>query len=386
MKIIIAPNALKGSLTAAEAAAAMAKGIARISTSIDVVQVPVADGGDGTLAVLASMLPMERHYGTVSGPNGELITAAYLFEPKQKLAVIEMAQVAGLALLGGQKNAALKATTEGFGQLLGMALDQGARRIILGVGGSATTDAGVGLLSALGARFFDKKGRLLLGEGLSLGLIDSVDLRELDKRLASCEIQVLCDVTNPVLGKQGAVRIFAPQKGATADEVEILDAGMENFIQLLEYKLGMTISTVAGGGAGGGIGASLFATLGAELLPGADTILGMLKFDELICDADLVITAEGQLDSQTCAGKVPAIVASRADKQEIPCIVIAGSIPSQQVDELPSGFTAAFSLCSCPMDLSVAMTNASSLLTHAAEQVVRCFAANGSTIYHESKY
>ena len=357
----------------------MAEGIARISTSIDVVQVPVADGGDGTLDVLGRVQPMETHYGTVSGPNGALITVAYLFDPKQKLAVIEMAQVSGLALLGGQKNEILKATTEGFGQLIGMAMNLGAKHFILGVGGSATTDAGVGLLSALGARFFDKKARLLLGESLSLGLIDSFDLSELDKRLASCEIQVLCDVTNPVLGKHGAVRVFAPQKGATADEVEILDSGMENFIQLLEYKLGMNISSVAGGGAGGGVGASLFATLGAELLPGADTVLGMLKFDELICDADLVITAEGRLDSQTRAGKAPSMVASRANKQAIPCIVLAGSIPSLQADELPSGFTAAFSLCSCPMDLSVAMTNAPSLLTNAAEQVVRCFTANGST-------
>lgn len=340
MKILLAPNALKGSLTAGEAAAAMAEGVrqARREAGLDrdavrPLVLPVSDGGDGLVEVLHLALGGEIRRVTVHGPligpgEPEHIESSFLQLPERGLAVIEMAAASGLALVPEQDRDPTRTTTRGTGELIAAALDQGARHLAVGLGGSSTVDGGIGAAAALGARFLDHDGRPLEPVGASLGKIRRIDLSDLDPRLP-LHLEALCDATNPLWGPDGAARVYGPQKGATPEQVEALEAGLANLVERIREdvgeELGRTIPTLPGAGAAGGLGAGLAAFLGAELVPGAERVLEWIGFDEHLEKADLVLTAEGRLDESTLRyGKAPAVVARRAREAGVPCFVLAG--------------------------------------------------------------
>jgi glycerate kinase len=375
LKIVVAPNALKGSLGAAAAAQAMSAGVRLAAPAAEVVQVPVADGGDGLLEVLGSGRDLERIPCSVTGPLGCPVDAAVLYAADRQLAVIEMATAAGLALLPPTGLDPMQATTFGVGELLQLALDRGAQHIILGIGGSATSDGGTGLARALGARFLDAHGNDLPGNAAALTRIRRINLEALDPRLAQVRIDVICDVDNPLLGTAGAARVFAPQKGASPAQVEAIEAGLENLADLVEQQLGRDIRGLRGGGAAGGLGAGLAALLQADLRPGAELVLELAGFEAALTGASLVVTAEGRLDSQTVHGKAPAAVARLAQRHGIPCIAIAGSLGTGLAPLQDAGISACFSLCPGPLALETAMQEAAPLLTRVCEQAVRCFLA-----------
>ena len=375
MKIVIAPNALKGSLTAGEAAQALASGIRRALPTADLVLLPVADGGDGFTEVLADALDAVPCHCSVRGPVGQSVNATFLYSERSRTAVIEMAAAAGLILLDSKRLAPMTANTRGVGELILAALDRGAERIILGIGGSATVDGGTGMAQSLGARFIDAHDRLVDPGGGSLIEIATIDFENLDPRIEKTEFQVVCDVNNPLLGDYGAARVFGPQKGATQQQVAELEAGLEHFASLLDTQLNIDVRAIPGAGAAGGLGGGSLAFLGAELQPGAELVLDLLDFDKVLNGADLVITAEGQLDGQTAAGKAPAAVAGRARAAGIPCIAIAGSLGADTEDLADAGIDAAVSLCRGPVSLEYAMTNAAQLMEATATQVITTFCA-----------
>ena len=375
MKIVVAPNALKGSLGAVAAAQAMSAGVRLAAPAAEVVQVPVADGGDGLLEVLGAGTELERIPCRVTGPLGSPVDSALLYAADRRLAIIEMATAAGLALLPSSGLDPMQATTFGVGELLQLALDHGAQHLILGIGGSATSDGGTGLARALGARFLDADGGELPGNAASLQHINRIDLERLDPRLAQVRIDVICDVDNPLLGAAGAARVFAPQKGASPEQVEAIEAGLENLANLVEQQLGQDVRNLRGGGAAGGLGAGLVAFLQAELRPGAALVLELTGFEASLDGASLVLTAEGRLDGQTAPGKAPAAVAGLANRHGSPCIALAGSLGPDLQALQAAGMTACFSLCPGPLDLDTAMQQAAPLLTRTCEQAVRCFLA-----------
>jgi glycerate kinase len=347
VKILLAPNALKGSLTAGEAAAAMAEGVRQACREVGTtrktvrgLQLPVSDGGDGLIEVLQRVLGGETRRVTVHGPlaeTGRTVEAPVLWFGQRRLAVIEIATASGLTRIPRPRRDPSRATTLGTGELLAAALDLGARHVAVGLGGSATVDGGIGAAAALGARFLDRHGRPVEPVGGSLGQIRRIDLSGLDPRLREngrtggepLRIEALCDVTNPLLGPEGAARVYGPQKGATPEQVEALEAGLANLVERIredvDEELGEALPTLPGAGAAGGLGVGLRAFLGSELVPGAERVLDWIGFDEHLRDADLVLTAEGRLDEPTVRyGKAPAVVARRAREAGVPCFVFAG--------------------------------------------------------------
>ncbi len=372
MKIVVAPNALKGSLDAAEAAEAMCLGISRALPDAEIQTIPVADGGDGLIKALAAPLAAERINHTVTGPLGTPTKAVFLYAAERRLAIIEMAQASGLALLEPAQLDALSASSIGTGQLIGAALDRGCKHIVLGIGGSATTDGATGLATALGIHFENEKGERISTSGANLHHIQHIDFSELDNRLLDVRLEVACDVDNLLLGDQGAAHVYAPQKGASPDEVHQLEDGLRHLSGLLEKHTGRDISSLPGGGAAGGAGAGLVALFGATLKPGAQLVLELLEVEQAIEQADLVLTCEGQLDYQTRFGKAPAAVASLAQKYRVPCIAIAGSLDESAYRLHDAGFDALFSLCPGPVSLQQAVENAARYLAQTTEQVIRC--------------
>lgn len=378
MKIIIAPNALKGCLTAAEAAQALARGVARAAPNLEIMQIPVADGGDGLAEVLISALHGVQQTVVVSGPLGDPVSATFCHVPARRLAAIEMATASGLALLAQDQLNPLQTTTRGTGELIRAALELSASHLIVGIGGSATNEGGIGMATALGARFLDGNGHPVQPVGGALLQIERIDLSGLDPRLATTRIEVICDVDNPLLGERGAARVYGPQKGAAPDQVEKLEAGLAHLADVIERDLGFKVRELPGAGAAGGLGAGLKAFLGAELRRGVDLVLDLVGLDEPLGDADLVLTAEGQIDFQTAFGKAPAGVAERARAHGVPCIAIAGSV-GHGLDALHDlGVNAVFSLCPGPMSLEQAMAAGGDYLSAVAEQAVRAFLAGRS--------
>ncbi len=374
-KIILAPNALKGSCTAAAAAAAMARGIAYARPDAELVELPVADGGDGLAEVLSEVLGGEQRTFTVTGPRFAPLEATLVWSPSQRTAIIEMALASGLALLATAERDATATTTLGTGQLMRAALDLGAARIIIGLGGSATNDGGIGMAQALGWRFPDASGRAVEPIGGRLSDIARIDAAAKDPRLDQVRIDAVCDVDNPLTGRHGAAQVYAPQKGASPAQVATLDAGLTHLAALIERDLGLQVAALPGAGAAGGIGAGLVAFAGASLRPGAELVLDLLELDRHLDGADLVLTAEGRIDHQTARGKAPAAVAARAKARKIPCIAIAGSIGEDIGTLHDCGIDAVFSLCRGPMSLEEAQAKADALLADAAEHAVRAFFA-----------
>ena len=325
MKVVVAPNAFKGSLTASQAAAAMALGVRDVFPEADVIEVPVADGGDGTVEALVSALRGDYLAADVEGPLGDPVLATYGLTDHGHMGVVELASASGMTLIGANRLDPRKASTFGFGQLLQAVRSAGAGKVIAGIGGSATNDGGAGMGQALGYRLLDAAGHDLPRGGAALARLDRIDAAGFDRGWQNVSVEVACDVTNPLTGPQGASAVYGPQKGADEAAVRELDAALSRLAEVIERDLGKKVAHIPGAGAAGGAGAGLVAFLDARLVPGAPLIVTASGFDEKLPGADLVITGEGRVDSQTAYGKAPGEVAKRAKAARIPVLLIAGS-------------------------------------------------------------
>ena len=375
MKIVIAPQAFKGSISALRVAEMMAEGVRRVSPDARTELVPVADGGDGTLETLVEASGGEIRSSEVMGPLGETRTAVWGAMGDGRTAVIEMARTSGLALVAVEDRDPLVATTYGLGQAIRDALDSGFRRFILGIGGSATNDAGAGMAQALGARLLDAAGDDLPPGGAALADLDRVDLSGLDTRIADSDVAVACDVTNPLTGPVGASAVYGPQKGATPEMVERLDAALAHMASVVRRDLGVEIDAVPGAGAAGGLGGGMIGFLGGHLEAGVDIVLETVGLEGRLDDADLVITGEGSVDYQTVYNKAPIGVARLAKARGIPVVAIVGSLGERYREVHDHGIDAVLAITSAPMTLEEASGRAEELVADAAEQAMRMMAA-----------
>ncbi len=326
MKIVVAPDSFKGSLTAVEVSDAIEQGIREIFPEAEIVKIPMADGGDGTVQCLVNATGGEILRKKVTDPLGDEVLASYGILGDKKTAVIEMAEASGLTLVPENKRNPLITTTYGTGQLIKAALDQGCRKMIIGIGGSATNDGGAGMAQALGAKLLDKDGEEIGFGGGELKKVFRIDTKYLDNRLSETEVLIASDVSNPLCGPKGATRVYGPQKGATPEMIKKLDESLAYFAEIIKRDLSKDIKDIPGAGAAGGLGAGLIAFLNAELKPGIEIIIEIVKLEQAIKDANLVITGEGKIDSQTIYGKAPIGVAKIAKKYSIPVIAVAAII------------------------------------------------------------
>lgn len=373
MKIIIAPNAFKDSLSAIDAAEAMAEGVLAAVPEANIELVPVADGGDGLTEIVLKALDGQQVKANVTDPLGRPIEAQFCYLPDRKTAIIEMAEASGLRLLKSTERNPMLTTTLGTGQMILAALDLGAKRILIGLGGSATNDGGLGMAVALGVAFLDNNSKIIDPIGKNLSLISNVDLSNMDARVAQTTFEAICDVRNPLFGKDGAAYVYGPQKGANTEQVEKLDAGLRNLADILRKSVNMDVSKLESAGAAGGSGMGLHVFFGAKLRPGVDIVLDLVNLDGALENADLVLTGEGQIDWQTAFGKAPAGVAQAAKRHNIPCLALAGSI-GKNVEELHKvGITAVFSICQGPVPLEQALKHAHQNLAKTTQQVVRTY-------------
>lgn len=376
MKVIIAPNAFKDSLSQSEAVEAIRRGVLLADPGAETHGVPVSDGGDGLIDVMRGAMGGRLIEIAATGPNFMPVDASYLFVDDGAVAIFEMARSSGLALLKPEERDVMNATTVGLGELVRDALRRGARHLIIGIGGSATNDGGVGFATALGARFLDAAGNPVRPIGGELSRIASFDISGMSALLSGIAVEAVCDVDVLLCGPAGAAAIFGPQKGATPEQVALLDAGLASLAGIIGERLGMDVASLPGSGAAGGFGAGLVAFAGATLRPGVEVILDLVGIDSALEGADLVFTAEGRLDHQTIHGKGPAGVAMRAKKAGVPCIAIAGGIEYAGIGKLYDvGLGAAFSICPGPVTLETALRNAGSFLTDMAAQATRAFLA-----------
>ncbi|MEM6281875.1 MAG: glycerate kinase [Chloroflexota bacterium] len=368
MKIIVAPGAFKNSLRATDAADAITHGLARSGLDAEIVQLPIADGGNGTLDVmLAASSDGERHTVMVRDPIGRPVRANYGLMDSGRTAVIEMALASGLELISGAELNPMRTSTYGTGELLKHALDAGATRFIVGLGGSATVDGGSGALMALGARYFDANDRPIVQRGGSiLNKVARIDMSNVDSRWPDCEILVAVDVDNPPYGERGAAAVFGPQKGATEDDIPKLEAGLKQFFVALTEATTVDVTTLEGGGAAGALSAGLYAGLGAELVSGSDLILKHVGFDAHLVGADLVITGEGRMDEQTVGGKGPFGVALRARQRGIPTVALVGGLAVDDGVLHDAGIDVVLPIVDKPMPLEIALLDAQPLLERAA--------------------
>ncbi|MEW9900045.1 glycerate kinase [Chitinivorax sp. PXF-14] len=367
MKIVIAPDSFKGSLSAAQVAQAVAEGVSRVWPSAMVVLKPMADGGEGTLDACAVALAARRQLRTVSDAEGRTVDAPILFAPGD-IAVIESAQIVGLPMISHSRVA--ERSTAGVGLMLRHALDAGARRIMIGLGGTATNDGGIGLLAALGVVLKDAAGRTLAADLDSLATFACVDWSLLDARLAGAELVVMSDVDNPLCGPDGATMTFGPQKGVQPDELPRLDAALAHWAQAGDTRAGAAVSAEAGSGAAGGLGYAL-KLLGARCEAGAAEIADLIGLDDAIYGADWVITGEGRSDAQTLRGKVPYEVSHRARAAGVPVTLLSGALDRASLAELALLFGGCFSITDGPMTLDRAIGDAHELLANQGEQLAR---------------
>jgi glycerate kinase len=374
MKILIAPNAFKGSLTAVAATQAIADGVRRVFPHAKLVQLPIADGGDGTLDTIMATAGGEIISVPVMDPLGEGIDARFGLLP-DGTAVVEMAEASGIRLISREQLNPMRTTTFGTGQLILAALDQGARRIIVGVGGSATIDGGAGMALALGVSLVDGLGDPIPFGAQGVLALDRISMSTRDTRIAQTEIIVACDVTNPLIGLEGATRVFGPQKGADAAMVETLDAALERYASIIRRDTGQEVARLPGSGAAGGLAAGLVAFLDARLESGADVVLDTLNADVHLADTALVITGEGAIDTQTVYGKAPIGIAKRAHARGIPVIALTGFIADNALAVYEHGITALMATENRPMSLDDALSNAAALLQDASERALRLFKA-----------
>ncbi|MDT0169349.1 glycerate kinase [Pseudarthrobacter sp. BRE9] len=384
MRVVIAPDKFKGSLSAPEVCSHLEKGLQRgAGGNLEVVRIPVADGGEGTLDAAVGS-GFTRRSATVTGPTGQPVDADFAVRGHE--AVIEMATASGLALVPGVQNggrpdtaAATNATSLGTGQLIRAALDAGCRRIILGVGGSANTDGGAGLLQGLGARFLDSRNNELPPGGAALSNLHSIDFTDFEPRLVETRFVLASDVDNPLLGAQGAAAVFGPQKGATQQDVGMLDAALARFVEVLAREIGFRAVKAAGApgaGAAGGVGYAAIAVLAATRRPGIDVVLEFTRLAERLAGADLVITGEGSLDEQSLLGKTPMGVARAAAEHNIPVIAVCGRTTLGPGQAAAAGFAGVHALTALESDVNRCIAEAGPLLEQLGTQISAGLAAN----------
>ena len=371
IKVIIAPQSFKGAVSALEAARAIERGVLAADPGADTVLVPVADGGDGTLQALVDSTGGRVFQSAVTGPLGTPLEATWGVMGDGETAVVEMAQPSGLARVPAHLRDPRSTTTRGTGEIIGEALGRGYRRIIVGLGGSATNDGGAGMAAALGVRFLDQAGQPIPDGGAALARLDRVDVSDRDPRLAQVEIVGATDVTNPLCGPIGASAVYGPQKGATPQMVAELDAALENFARVLSRDLGLDLSERPGAGAAGGLGAGLMAFAAAELRSGIDLVCDVLGFDAHLQSADLVISGEGRTDRSTIYDKAPVGVARRAGARGVPTIVMAGSLGPGYEELYEHGVAGIVCISDGPMTLEQSMDGSLELLESAARRTVR---------------
>ena len=367
MKVIIAPNSFKGSLNAFQVARAIESGFLKSNIEADCLLFPIADGGDHTLEVFHNWLGGSIRRSEVKGPLGAIVVAEWALIKDGKTAIIEMAKASGVGLVEKSVLNPLNANTHGTGQLIKLAIDSGADKIILGLGGSATVDGGLGILQALGAELLDSNGHII--ENNTNPLIDLMDISmtKVDPQTYDIEFLILCDVENPLLGKDGAAHVFGPQKGAEPQDVEKLEKSMKRYNDLIKRKTGKDFSRVEGAGAAGGIAVALKAFFNTSMVSGVDFLLEKMGFEESLRGTDLLITAEGKADGQTLQGKGPFGVASKAKEHGIPSIILAGK--ADDMVKLNHGFNAVFSITNGPVSLEEAMSRTAKDLEETARQI-----------------
>ena len=354
-KIVVASDSFKGSLSSLEVADAAAKAINECIPGCCVEKVEVADGGEGTMEALHRTLGGVKVAVEVCDPLGRAITASYVKLADGVTAVLEMAVASGLPLLAPQERNPMKTSTYGTGQLIADALRKGCRKFLIGIGGSATNDAGMGMLEALGVRFLDVEGNLLHGSGESLEKVEDIDLSGVCAGLAESEFIIACDVDAPLYGPKGAACVFAPQKGADAEMVAMLNDGLEHFSSVIRRVTGKDVSDIPGAGAAGGLGGGFVAFLPARLERGIEMVLDAISFDERIRGASLIITGEGRVDFQTLTGKTPYGILKRARRQGIPVVAIGGSVALGEIEASEAGFAGIYAVTPSDMPLEEAM-------------------------------
>lgn len=378
-RVLLAPDKFKGTLTAAEVAGHLAEGIVLERPEVEVVMVPVADGGDGLLAAAASA-GFGRVELTAAGPVGEPLRTAYASRSGGREAVVEMAEVCGLTRLTDGL-APMTATSRGLGEVVAHALDAGATSVLVGIGGSASTDGGAGLLQALGARLFDADGTELGPGGASLGRLARVDLAGLHPGLATARLTIASDVDNPLTGPDGAAAVYGPQKGADAQQVRELDAALAHLADVVARHTGQDLRDAPGAGAAGGVGYAALALLGAELRPGAEVVLDLVGFHDALAGADLVVTGEGSLDAQTLRGKAPAAVAAAARAAGVPAVAVAGRVRLDAQQLAQAGFREAHAIADLadPARPEESFHRPGPLLQEVGRRIARALPAPGGT-------
>ena len=371
LKIVIAPDSFKESMGAKEVGLTIEKGVRRVFPQAEIIKVPMADGGEGTVESL-----MEARNGKIveieaTSPLGKKICAYFGFIEDELTAIVEMAQASGLSLIPVGERNPLCATSYGTGELIGAALDRGCRKIIVGIGGSATVDGGAGMSQALGVRLLDKRGNEVSFGGGSLGEIVDINMEKFDARIADIEVVVASDVDNPLCGPEGAARVYGPQKGATPEMVDILNRNLAHFARMIKKFLGKGVADTPGAGAAGGLGAGLIAFLGAKIEPGIDLIIDASNLEEKLKGADLVISGEGRIDEQTAYGKTPMGVAERAKKENVPVILIGGETRIGSNVLYEKGVDALVSCVDRVSSPSEVMKNSRQALMDASERALR---------------
>lgn len=378
MRIVVAPDSYKGSASALAVAQAMERGIRAVFPTAEVCKIPIADGGEGTVEALVIATGGQFRQTQVIGPLGDRVTAQWGILGDGETAVIEMAAASGLPLLAPDRRDPRVTTTYGTGELLRAALDTGLRKIIMGIGGSATNDGGVGMAQALGARFTGEDGVELPRGGAALARLKRIDLAGVDPRLRETEITVACDVDNPLCGPRGASAVFGPQKGATPKMVVELDAALAHFAALATATTGRQVAERPGAGAAGGLGAAMLFFTPARLRPGVEIVLDAVRFAEVVKEASFVVTGEGRTDFQTAFGKAPVGVARVAKRFDVPVFCLSGALGEETDTLIAHGIDALLSICDKPMTLEEAMGEGEHLIETAAARLCRIVRTAGA--------
>lgn len=373
MRIVIAPDKFKGSMSASEAARYIALGINSVLPNSELILLPLSDGGEGLVESLAEIGNISVVTTTVTGPLGQLVKAEWGFNDIEKTAIIEMAAASGLTLVPEAQRDPSVTSTFGTGELIKTALDYGCSNLIIGIGGSATNDGGAGMAQALGAEFFDHSGEPLKGCGAELIRLSHIDMSGLDPRLQQVSVKVASDVNNPLTGPKGASYTYGPQKGATPEMVKMLDRALENYRRVIKKTIGKDIGDIPGSGAAGGLGAGLIAFLNAEICPGIELVLDTLDVDRFLVHCSLLVTGEGKLDAQSASGKAPVGVARRAQKFNVPVIALAGIIEGGLEIFHKQGITACFAIADGPLSIEESISRGPHLIEKKAAELTRIF-------------
>ena len=375
MRIVVAPDSYKGSVSALGVAQAMVRGIGKVFPDAELCSIPIADGGEGTVEALVAATQGCLRQTEVSDPLGRRIIASWGILGDDRTAVIEMAAASGLPLVPAKKRDPRITTSYGTGELILAALDAGLRRIIIGIGGSATNDGGAGMARALGVRFLDEGGRELPEGGAALAELKQIRVDGIDARLRDAEIIIACDVDNPLCGLRGASAVFGPQKGATREMVGELDSALRHFADVARQATGRDVAERPGAGAAGGLGAGLLFFTNAQLKPGVEIVLAAVGFAELVREAAFVVTGEGRTDFQTAFGKAPVGVAKVAKRFAVPVFCLSGSLGEGADEVLAQGVDAVLCICDKPMALKECMASAETLIEAAAARLCRTIKA-----------